>query len=103
MKSKRQNFFTQLINLWQRFKLSQDRFFYSTPSVSVATIQNPQTRAPINGVVDSIVNQGQEWRIRVHGVYWTAMATQPVEFNLGDRVQVIGRQNIKLIISSKQR
>jgi membrane protein implicated in regulation of membrane protease activity len=53
------------------------------------------------GVVDSVVQQGMEWRVRVYGVYWTALATEPVQLLPGDRIQVVGRQNQTLIITRK--
>jgi membrane protein implicated in regulation of membrane protease activity len=55
----------------------------------------------INGVIDSVVRQEHEWRVQVYGVYWTALATQPVRLLPGDRIQVVGRQNQKLIITRK--
>lgn len=55
----------------------------------------------VTGVIDSIVRQGQEWRVRVYGVYWSALTKEAVEFFPGDSIQVIGRQNTKLLITAK--
>jgi membrane protein implicated in regulation of membrane protease activity len=56
----------------------------------------------INGVIDSVIQQGQEWRVYVQGRYWGALAVQPVDLQPGDRIQVVGRQNIKLLITATQ-
>jgi len=56
---------------------------------------------PMSGVIESVVRQGHEWRVRVSGVYWSAITTRPVELCPGDSVEVVGRQNLKLIISAK--
>jgi membrane protein implicated in regulation of membrane protease activity len=59
---------------------------------------SPQT---VSGVIDSVVRPELEWRVRVHGVYWTALANQPTRLLPGDRIQVVGRQNQTLIIARK--
>ena len=56
----------------------------------------------ISGVIDSVVRQRHEWRVRVHGVYWSAIASQPIELLPGNHIQVVGRQNVKLIITAKK-
>jgi len=66
---------------------------------------NPNRRniSPNNavGVIDSVIQQGMEWRVRVYGVYWMALATQPIQLLPGDRIQVVGRTNQTLIITRR--
>jgi membrane protein implicated in regulation of membrane protease activity len=55
----------------------------------------------ISGVIDRVVTQGQEWRVRVHDCYWGAIAMQTIQLEPGDRVQILGRKekSIKLLIT----
>jgi hypothetical protein len=41
-------------------------------------------------VIDKVIQQGEAWRVCLHGVYWNALATHPVKLNPGDRIQVLG-------------
>jgi membrane protein implicated in regulation of membrane protease activity len=52
------------------------------------------------GIISEVVEQCCEWRVEYRSSYWTAHSQQPVEFNPGDVVRVIGRDNITLIIES---
>lgn len=50
-------------------------------------------------IVTDVSRQGREWRVRYQGTFWTAYCTLPdMEFYPGDRVYVVGRQNIALMI-----
>lgn len=50
-------------------------------------------------IVDVIVRQGQEWRVRYLGSFWPARAINPsVVLAPNDVVEVVGRQSITLLI-----
>lgn len=51
------------------------------------------------GIVDEVLRPKQEWRVKVHGVYWHALSKADFNFSPGDYVQVVGRNNLKLLIS----
>lgn len=53
-----------------------------------------------HGVVDEILAPQRECRVKVHGVYWHAISQGNFDFVPGDQVQVVGRQNLKLLIIS---
>jgi membrane protein implicated in regulation of membrane protease activity len=54
------------------------------------------------GIVDSVVRPNHEWRVRVYGVYWSALSKKPLQLCPGDRVWVIGREKTKLLITAKR-
>jgi membrane protein implicated in regulation of membrane protease activity len=58
-------------------------------------------RHPPEGIVDSVVRPNHEWRVRLYGVYWSALSKKPLQLRPGDRVWVIGREKTKLIITAK--
>lgn len=50
-------------------------------------------------IVTDILNQGQEWRVRFQATYWHARSVTPnVQLHPQERVQVIGRQGLVLIV-----
>lgn len=51
------------------------------------------------GFVLEISRPGKEWIVKVNDVYWRAMSVSDVNLLPGDRIQVIGQENIKLLIS----
>lgn len=51
------------------------------------------------GVIDEILNPGKEWRVKVQGIYWHARTTVGTNFSPGEHIQVVGRQNSKLLIA----
>lgn len=54
---------------------------------------------PQEASVSSIVVQGQIWRVAFQGSYWNARATVAgCVFKANDRVSVVGRKNIDLLI-----
>jgi membrane protein implicated in regulation of membrane protease activity len=56
--------------------------------------------APTQGVIDKVICQGVEWRVRVNGSYWSAYALSRSNFFPGDLIQVVDRQNQKLLIEA---
>jgi len=50
------------------------------------------------GIVETVVYQGKEWRIRFEATSWPAKSKKLVTLNVGDFVRVIGRENITLYI-----
>ncbi len=50
------------------------------------------------GVIDAVLEPTREWRIRVQGVYWRACSRVHTNFQPGDRIRVIGRNENKLLI-----
>lgn len=56
--------------------------------------------APTQGVIDKVICQGVEWRVRVNGSYWSAYALSRSNFFPGDLIYVVGRQNQKLLIEA---
>lgn len=50
------------------------------------------------GVIEAVLEPAHEWRIRVQGVYWRARSSMNTNFQPGDRIRVIGRDEIKLLI-----
>ncbi len=61
---------------------------------------NITTQTASEGVIDKVIHQGHKWRVRVHGVYWFAQSVKPAHFLPGDYVQVVGRQNMTLLIDT---
>lgn len=51
------------------------------------------------GIVQQVYRPGEEWIVRVNDVYWHALSPNGSNFLPGDRIQVIGQKNIKLLIS----
>jgi membrane protein implicated in regulation of membrane protease activity len=51
------------------------------------------------GIVDAVLEPMREWRIKVHGVYWRARSIVNVDFEPGERIKVIGRHDMKLLIA----
>ncbi|WP_163695343.1 NfeD family protein [Adonisia turfae] len=51
------------------------------------------------GIVDEVLKPYQEWRVKVHGVYWHACSQVNFNFSPGDHIQVVGRNNLKLVIA----
>lgn len=48
-----------------------------------------------------VLHKGLEWQIKFQGSFWKARAIYPnVDFALNDRVYVVGRQNLTLLIQS---
>jgi membrane protein implicated in regulation of membrane protease activity len=52
-------------------------------------------------IVEAIVRQGTTWRVRYHASWWFAHCDYPVMLFPGDIVQVVGRQNITLLIEPR--
>lgn len=50
------------------------------------------------GVVDEIVIQGKAWRVRFAASYWPAKSIRPAVLLPGDRVRVVGLDNITLLV-----
>jgi membrane protein implicated in regulation of membrane protease activity len=50
------------------------------------------------GVVDEIVIQGKAWRVRFAASYWPAKSVRPAVLMPGDRVRVVGLDNITLLV-----
>jgi membrane protein implicated in regulation of membrane protease activity len=51
------------------------------------------------GVIDGVLEPMKEWRIKVHGVYWNARSIVNSDFEPGERISVIGRRDLKLLIA----
>jgi len=50
-------------------------------------------------VVTDIVNPGVEWRVHYQGTYWTARCVEPpIELRLNERVSVIDRRGLVLLV-----
>lgn len=50
-------------------------------------------------VVISVISQGQKWRIRFYATDWYARPLQPnVQLQPDEKVQVVGRQGLVLLI-----
>ncbi|MEM9214583.1 MAG: NfeD family protein [Cyanobacteria bacterium P01_F01_bin.150] len=46
-----------------------------------------------------ILRDGWEWQVRFQGTYWTARAADAAaRFHINDRVYVVGRENLILLI-----
>ena len=54
----------------------------------------------IPGVVDETLAPGKRWRIKVHGVYWSAATLTGATFSPGEHVEVVERRNNTLLIQS---
>lgn len=55
----------------------------------------------LEGTVDKVIRQGQEWRVRVQGgTFWTARSEAQCILNQGDEIKVIYRapRKLKLVI-----
>jgi membrane protein implicated in regulation of membrane protease activity len=57
---------------------------------------------PGKGVVDSVVEPGVEWVVRLNGVYWAAQAAAGQRFQAGDTVRPVARRGNTLIIALAQ-
>jgi membrane protein implicated in regulation of membrane protease activity len=53
-----------------------------------------------NGIIDKVIHQGEEWRVRANGSFWSARSTKPANFQPGDRVCIVGRQNTTLLVDA---
>lgn len=51
------------------------------------------------GIVDEVFASYKECRVKLHGVYWHAISQGDFDLVPGDYVQVVGRQNLKLVIT----
>ena len=52
-------------------------------------------------VIDRVVHPGKEWRVRYQASFWKARAAGPhLDLEPGDRVRVVGRQNLSLLIQA---
>jgi membrane protein implicated in regulation of membrane protease activity len=51
------------------------------------------------GEISEVIRQGYEWRVKAKGSYWTGMSETPISAKVGDRVQVVGTQGIRLLIA----
>lgn len=50
-------------------------------------------------IVCRILRDGWEWQVKFQGTYWTARAVDAaVHFRINERVYVVGRQNLILLI-----
>lgn len=49
-------------------------------------------------IIDEILVPGHQWRIRFRGSFWVAESLVVNNFLPGDRVEVVARQGLKLII-----
>jgi membrane protein implicated in regulation of membrane protease activity len=52
--------------------------------------------AGLEGTVESVINQGNEWKIVVNGTPWTACSRIPHTLKPKDRVKVLDREKYKL-------
>jgi membrane protein implicated in regulation of membrane protease activity len=59
---------------------------------------SPPSSGYQEGVVDEIVIQGKAWRVRFASSYWPAKSVRPAELMPGDRVRVVGLDNITLLV-----
>jgi membrane protein implicated in regulation of membrane protease activity len=61
-------------------------------------------KSPYSGdaVIDRVVRKDELCRVKLDGVYWSAITVSPFALNSGDYVRVIGRQNCKLLIQEFQ-
>ncbi len=50
------------------------------------------------GIVDEIVIQGKAWRVRFAASYWPAKSVRPAVLMPGDRVRIVGLDNITLLV-----
>lgn len=52
-------------------------------------------------IIDRVVHPGKEWRVRYQASFWKARAAGPqMDLAPGDRVRVVGRQNLALLIQA---
>lgn len=51
-----------------------------------------------NGIIDKVICPGEEWRVRVNGSFWFARSTRPANFQPGDRVCIVRRQNTTTLL-----
>jgi membrane protein implicated in regulation of membrane protease activity len=51
-------------------------------------------------IVDELTEFKNRWRVKFHGVYWFAQSQVPMNLVPGDRVCIVGRRNLYLIIGS---
>ena len=50
-------------------------------------------------VIEDVLEPGKEWRVRYKASFWKACATKAgLQFSPKDVVQVVGRQNLTLVI-----
>ena len=48
-----------------------------------------------------VLRRGVEWQVHYQGTYWTARALDAsTQFSTNERVHVVGRQNLVLLIES---
>lgn len=72
-------------------------------SVEADIISMKQHLVGINqeATVCRVLCEGIEWQVKFQGSFWTARSISPREsFLCGDRVYVVGRQNLTLLIQS---
>ena len=51
--------------------------------------------------VCGVLRRGVEWQVQYQGTYWTARAIDAsAQFSTNERVHVVGRQNLVLLIQS---
>lgn len=60
--------------------------------------QKTKTFRDYEGKIDKVVEPGRRWRVYHRGVYWTAYSYAGVDFRPGDRVRVVDRDGIVLVI-----
>jgi membrane protein implicated in regulation of membrane protease activity len=65
----------------------------------------PRFRDPFRGeaIVDEVTAFNNRWRVKFQGVYWFAKSELPMNLVPGDRVSIVGRCHLYLLIESGDR
>ncbi len=61
--------------------------------------QKTKTFRDYEGKIDKVVEPGRAWRVYHRGVYWTAYSYSGIDFRPGDRVRILDRDGIALVIA----
>ncbi|NEP15755.1 MAG: hypothetical protein F6J97_02505 [Leptolyngbya sp. SIO4C1] len=76
-----------------------------TPALSASSRSVPayiSERFDHRAVIEDVLEQGHEWRVRYQASFWRARSTQPdAEFLPEDKVYVVGRENLVLLIQRR--
>lgn len=65
---------------------------------ALRTEKNKQETHSATGTVDKVLIQKKLWRVKYEGTYWYGESDANFALNPGDRVRIVGRRNISLLV-----